>query len=377
MRAPSKFTAVLVAAAAAAGAVAGGGVAASGVFGGDTTTITTVTASPSGSAPVTATSSTGLTPRQVYDKAKSSVAYITADIAQQSSSPFGGSQSGTATGSGFAISNDGYIVTNDHVVDGASNVKVKVGDGSTKTAKVIGTDQSTDLALLKIDTGDKDLTPLVLGDSHGVKVGDPTYAIGNPFGLSRTLTTGVVSALQRQIEAPDGFAISDVIQTDAALNPGNSGGPLLDAAGNVIGVNSQIETGTGSASSGNVGIGFAIPSNTVRSVIEQLRASGKAKHAYLGITTSDAANGGATVSAVRPNGPADKAGIKSGDRIVSIAGTRVADAASLSAAVSAHKPGEKIDVAIVRGGKPTTISVTLGNRPENASSEQAQQPSFP
>lgn len=376
MRTPTKVTALM--AAAAAGAVGGGAVAATGVFDDGASGVTTITeaASPVAGAPVSAPSGKALTPAQVYARDKNSVAFITAGGTERSDSPFGGGQQGTATGSGFVISEDGYVVTNDHVVDGATSVRVKVGDRPAKSAKVIGTDPSTDLALLKLDTDGDDLAPLRFGDSDEVEVGDPTYAIGNPFGLSRTLTTGVVSALQRAIEAPDGFTISDVIQTDAALNPGNSGGPLLDTAGRVIGVNSQIQTGTGSATSGNVGIGFAIPSNTVRSVVEQLRTTGKAKHAYLGLSSGDAASTGATVSNVRPDGPADDAGIEAGDRIVAFAGTRVADSSALIAAVDDREPGDRVGVEVVRDGDTKTISVTLGERPANTS-PQRQQPTFP
>src|SRR6478672_4139277 len=176
MRTPMRVTALL--AAVAAGAAGGGAVAATGVLGGSSTVTTVTEAATSSAAPVAETTTNGLTPGQVYDRAKDSVAYITAEVTQQSASPFGEPQSGTATGSGFVISKDGYIVTNEHVVDGASSVKVKVGDGSTQSAKVVGEDQSTDLALLKVDTGGKDLTPLQFGDSHNVGVGDPTYAIG-------------------------------------------------------------------------------------------------------------------------------------------------------------------------------------------------------
>src|SRR3954447_22332375 len=195
--------------------------------------------------PVAATSA--LTPHQVYENAKDSVAYITSQITQQSDSPFGGAQSGVATGSGFVVSSDGYVVTNAHVVAGATKVTVKVGDGRTQTARIVGQDPSTDLALLKVDASG--LKPLTLADSGNVQVGDPVDAIGNPFGLDRTLTAGIVSALQRQISSPNGYSIDDVIQTDAAINPGNSGGPLFNSAGQVIGVNSQIES-TGSSSSG-------------------------------------------------------------------------------------------------------------------------------
>jgi len=209
--------------------------------------------------------SADLNARQIYDASKDAVTYIQADTPQ-----------GQATGSGFLVSKDGLIVTNDHVVDGASQVQVKIGTSDkAQPAQVVGADPSRDLALLKVDG--KDLKTLSLGDSSSVSVGDPVYAIGNPFGLDHTLTTGIVSALQRNLQAPDGATISGAIQTDAALNPGNSGGALLDADGKVIGVNSQIQTGSSNgAESGNVGIGFAIPSNTVKTFIADAKA-GKLK----------------------------------------------------------------------------------------------------
>jgi putative serine protease PepD len=209
--------------------------------------------------------SANLDARQIYDASKNAVTYIVADT-----------QEGQATGSGFVVSKDGLIVTNDHVVDGASQVQVKIGTSSrAQDATVVGADPSRDLALLKVDAGN--LPTLSLGDSSSVGVGDPTYAIGNPFGLDHTLTTGIVSALQRSLQAPDGATISGAIQTDAALNPGNSGGPLLDSSGKVIGVNSQIQTGSSSgAEAGNVGIGFAIPASTVKSFIADAKA-GKLK----------------------------------------------------------------------------------------------------
>jgi putative serine protease PepD len=205
--------------------------------------------------------SADLDARQIYNASKNAVTYIVADTPQ-----------GQATGSGFVVSKDGLIVTNDHVVDGASQVQVKIGTSDkAQAAQVIGADPSRDLALLKVDAGN--LPTLALGDSSSVGVGDPTYAIGNPFGLDHTLTTGIVSALQRSLQAPDGATISGAIQTDAALNPGNSGGPLLDSSGKVIGVNSQIQTGSSSgAEAGNVGIGFAIPASTVKSFIAEAKA---------------------------------------------------------------------------------------------------------
>jgi putative serine protease PepD len=202
---------------------------------------------------------TASTAKSVYDASKDAVAYITAQNGQ-----------GTATGSGFVVSSDGKIVTNEHVVDGATQVTVKLGlNGKAQTAQVIGADASKDLALLKIDTGGAKLHALPLASSSSVRVGDAVYAIGNPYGLDDTLTSGIVSARNRDIQAPDGSTISGVIQTDAALNPGNSGGPLLDAAGQVIGVNSQIASSGSSAGgqSGNVGIGFAIPSSTVQAFV--------------------------------------------------------------------------------------------------------------
>jgi putative serine protease PepD len=316
---------------------------------------------------VSVSNSTALSPHDVYEKAKDSVAYITSDITQSSGGPFGQTQTGTATGSGFVVSSDGYIVTNDHVVDGASDVKVKIGDGKTLSAKVVGTDASTDLALLKVDASG--LTPLTLGDSDTVEVGDPAYAIGNPYGLDRTLTTGVISALQRQISSPNGYTIDDVLQTDAAINPGNSGGPLFNTAGQVIGVNSQIET-SGSSSDGseggNVGIGFAIPSNTVKSVVEQLMKSGKVSHAYLGVQSEDASNGGAQVAAITAGSPADSAGLQQGDVIKSIDGKAVSSASALSSIVDEHKPGDTVQLKVVRNGSEKTLDVKLGQRPNSA-----------
>jgi putative serine protease PepD len=308
----------------------------------------------------------GLTPNQVYNRAKDSIAYVTAQVSQPSSGPFGGGSSGQATGSGFVVASGGYVVTNAHVVDGATSVQVKIGDGSTQDAKVVGRDPSTDIALLKVAQGAR---PLPLGDSDKLQVGDPTYAIGNPFGLSRTLTTGVVSALQRQISAPDGFSIDNVIQTDAALNPGNSGGPLLNGAGQVIGVNSQIESGSGGGTAGdpgaNTGIGFAVPSSTVRSVVSQLMHGGTVRHAYLGVALSGGDGEPARIASVTPGGPAAKAGLHAGDVVVSFAGRPVADSAKLSSMIDGHLPGDRVQLVVRRGGTQHTLQVTLGQRPQN------------
>src|SRR4051812_47530873 len=319
------------------------------------------------------TGGSALSAGAIYDRSKDAVAYITSRSSQ-----------GVATGTGFAITKDGYIVTNDHVIDGASTVTVKVGDGPAKTARVVGVDASTDIALLKIDTGGTQLSTIALGDSSAVEVGDPVFAIGNPYGLDRTLTTGVVSALQRSIDSPNGFAISNVIQTDAALNPGNSGGPLLDEHGQVIGVNSQIESPSSAGGQGqNSGVGFAVPSDTVKRVVEQLRATGKATHAYLGVSLSDAANdGGATVGSLTSGGPAADAGLQRGDVVTSVDGQAVQTSEDLTSAVDAKRPGETMRLTVKRNGGEQQVTGRLRTRPDNKQQQQApdqqqQQPELP
>jgi putative serine protease PepD len=360
---------------------AGGGAAVVAVAGDGHTSVTTIETTREPATRIADRAGAGAsTAAQVYTHAKDSVAYITADVSEQSDSPTGESQQGEATGTGFVVDAEGLIVTNAHVVEGATAISVKVGDGATHPATVVGRDASTDLALLRVDGGGgaQTFTPLQLGDSSKLEVGDATYAIGNPYGLDRTLTTGVVSALQRQISAPNGFSIDGVIQTDAPINPGNSGGPLLDAAGRVIGVNSQILTGSGSSQSGNVGIGFAVPSNTVRTVVTALEAGRQVEHAYLGVQTADSESGtGAQVGAVSSGGPAEQAGLQAGDTVLAVDGTALSQgAASLSAAVNAHQPGDHVELTIRRDGGERTVSVTLGTQPQQAASAtgQDQQP---
>jgi putative serine protease PepD len=329
------------------------------------------TASASGTSPVADTSAAPLTATQIYQRSKDAVAFITARVTQQSSSPFGGGESGTATGTGFAITKDGLIVTNAHVIDGATSIRVKVGDRSAVTAKVVGVDTSTDVALLKIDTGGTDLPTLAFADSSAVQIGDAAFAIGNPYGLDRTLTTGIVSALHRSIDAPDGYAISDVLQTDAALNPGNSGGPLLDTSGRVIGINSQIESSGSSATGatgGNTGVGFAVPANTVKRVVAQLEATGRATHPYLGVSSEDTTSGvaGARIGSVSADGPAGSAGVRAGDVITQLGGSPVRDAESLTSVLEGHEPGEKVTAQLLRDGQTRTVTITLGTRPARA-----------
>lgn len=351
---------------------AGGAALTAGVAGSSTTTTTvTQAAAPAATGtPVADTTTTvPLTASQIYQRSKDAVAFITARVTETADSPFGPQQqSGQATGTGFVIDPSGLIVTNAHVIDGATHIRVKLGDRDAVTAKVVGVDTSTDVALLRIPTGGTTLPTLAFADSSAVQVGDGTFAIGNPYGLDRTLTTGVISALHRSIEAPDGYAISDVLQTDAALNPGNSGGPLLDTAGRVIGINSQIESSGSSqtgATGGNTGVGFAVPANTVKRVVEQLATTGRATHPYLGVSSEDTTSGvsGARVAQVASGGPAAVAGLQAGDVITRLGGTAVRDGESLTSALEGHRPGEKVPTEVLRDGQTRTLTITLGTRP--------------
>jgi S1-C subfamily serine protease len=345
-----------------------------------------------------ASTNQGLTANAIYKRDAPGVVFVRSQIVRRVDSPFGlpEEQRGEATGSGFVIDDKGYILTNWHVIAGASKVTVSFENSKDVEAKVVGRDASDDLALLKVNPAGLTLDPLVLGDSKDVRVGDPVLALGNPFNLDRTLTQGIVSALQRQINAPNGFAIDNVIQTDAAINPGNSGGPLLDAAGRVIGINSQIATGSGTSSDsgGSVGIGFAVPINTAKRVIPQLKESGKVQRAYLGITgaTIDSslaklnlkADHGVLVQEVTPGGPAAKAGLRGGDTqatingndvvlggdvITKIDGRAVRTMDDVVAAVNTKKPGQKVAVSVLRDGQPKTITVNLAQRPNQAPSQ--------
>jgi len=333
---------------------------------------------------------------QIYRHDGQGVAFIEATEASEETAsplnPFGEEESsggGVATGSGFVIDGEGHVLTNNHVVEGASRITVKLGSSdATHTAEVVGTDPASDIALLKVEAPADQLHPLALGDSSKVRVGDPVVAIGNPFGLDRTVTSGIVSALQRQIQAPNGFSIDHVIQTDAAINPGNSGGPLIDSAGEVIGINSQIETGGGG--NGNVGIGFAIPIDTAREVADEIEKNGKVEHAYLGIqgvtitpALAKAVNlpvsKGVLIAEVVKGGPADKAGIQGGtteatiegatfqlggDIVTEIDGKPTGSMEELIEAVNAAHPGDKLELTILRHGETKHVTVTLGNRSE-------------
>lgn len=333
----------------------------------------------------------GLTAREIYERDAPGVVLIRAQVVERDASPFdlfgAPRQQDEATGTGFVIDRDGTILTNAHVIEGAVRVSVQLEDDRVVSARVIGKDLSTDLALVQIDKDDaKGLPPLQLGVSKDVQVGDPTVAIGNPFGLERTLTTGVVSALQREIKGLDNFTIENVIQTDAPINPGNSGGPLIDAAGRVIGINSQIQTSQGGT--GSVGIGFAVPIDTAKEIIPQLKAKGRVDRAWMGLTTVTVTEGlarlgagaerGALVQTVEPGSPADAAKLRGGttqaqvgsgpvliggDVIVEIAGRPITSSEDVARVVSSRKPGETVDVVVVRDGRRVTVKVTLAKRP--------------
>ena len=335
-----------------------------------------------------ADSDEGLTVTDIYDRDGPGVVFIQSDIPSQTTSPFGlPDQGGVATGSGFVLDRDGYVLTNAHVVEDAREVAVRfTEDSSLVQAKVVGSDLSSDLAVLKVDPDDAPkLVPLSLGDSADLHVGDPVIAIGNPFGYSRTVTTGIVSALQRQITAPNNFQIDNVIQTDASINPGNSGGPLIDAQGEVIGINSQIATG---GSNGSVGIGFAVPVSTAKEIVPQLKENGEVERAYLGVTTSTVTeqmaedlnlpvDQGALIQEVVSGGPADKAGLRGGrtaiaqglrvggDVIVKVDGQDIHQNSDVADAILDRKPGDEIEIEYFRGDDRKSTTVKLGKRPDS------------
>jgi S1-C subfamily serine protease len=379
--------AALLATAVLGGAVAVAAVALLGGLDGDSTVLTETVAAPT-SEPTAAGPAMSI--NKIYRRAAPGVVQITSTTQGTTTTGAFGNQFSTppeqALGSGFVIDKAGHVVTNYHVVEGADDIKVSFSNRDTVKAKVVGTDPSTDLAVLRVDESASALTPLSLGNSDRVEVGDQVVAIGNPFGLDRTATAGIVSALQRGITAPNGYTIDHAIQTDAPINHGNSGGPLLNTHGQVIGVNSQIETG---GATGNVGIGFAIPSNTVKNVVAQILRNGNVDHAYLGIAGEEITptlaenyrlpvDAGILVASVRTGSGARKAGMKAGktrvvvagetyvlggDIIVAADGKAVSTIDQLRDAIAAHTPGEKIKLTIYRDAKKTSVTVTLGRQP--------------
>ena len=265
----------------------------------------------------------------------------------------------TAGGTGFVIDDEGRILTNHHVVEDATSVTVTFANGDEAEARVVGSDPSTDVALLELEE-DRDVTALELGSSERLEVGDPIAAIGSPFGLGGTLTTGIVSALDRDIQAPNGFTIDGAIQTDAALNSGNSGGPLIDARGRVVGIASQIRSESG----GNVGIGYAVPIETAQRVVEQLLSGDEIRYAYLGVSLGEATDEGVELSSVVDGGPADEAGLRAGDVVTQVDGGEVSEPDEVREAVAAKEPGDELTLEVRRGDDTETFEVELGERPE-------------
>ncbi|HEX5467936.1 MAG TPA: trypsin-like peptidase domain-containing protein [Gaiellaceae bacterium] len=368
-RLPSRSLKIAAAFVAAVALGAGGGVAAYAVASDTTQTVVrqvTVTSSEP------AANDSALSVSALYDRVHQGVVTIRVETPQ-----------GQALGSGFVIDDQGHVVTNDHVVAGATSISVEFADGSTHDAQLVGTDASTDIAVIKVSVPSSELQPLSLSDSSAVQVGDAVVAIGSPLGLNETVTSGIVSALHRTITSPNNFSINDAIQTDAAINHGNSGGPLLDLQGHVIGINSQIESDSG----GNDGIGFAVPSNTVKSVVSQLLASGKVEHAYLGVgiaTITDALSSqlglpaGVEVTQVAPGGPAAHASLKAadattivggqefptgGDVITAVDGRKISTSEELQSAIGSKKPGDTITLTYSRDGSEHSVDLTLGTRP--------------
>jgi S1-C subfamily serine protease len=328
-----------------------------------------------------AASASPLSVNQIYRRAYKGVVEITV-TAEGSESPFGAPQA-RGQGSGFVYDRQGHVVTNQHVVQGASSVSVRLWNGQTYDAEVVGSDASTDLAVLDVDAPASVLSPLRLGDSSDLQVGDGVVAIGSPFGLEQTVTSGIVSALHRQMTALNEFSINDSIQTDAAINHGNSGGPLLNSSGRVIGVNAQIESESG----GNDGVGFAIPSNTVRSIVSQLVQTGEVEHAYLGVGVQTIPASvaeeldlveGVALTEVRSDTPAARAGLRAGsgsrlvdgenyptggDVITALDGKKVTSAEELQSVIDASKPGDTVSITFVRNGDSRTVRVELASRP--------------
>jgi putative serine protease PepD len=309
------------------------------------------------SAPVTisASDSKGDLVRTIYSAASPSVASV---------------RTSDGSGTGFLVDSNGTIVTNAHVVGSNQHVQVRFNDkGAYHDARVLSVDASTDLAAIKVDASDaQGIRPLKLADSDSAQVGDTVVAIGYPLGLDRTATAGIISGLERQITSPNGFSIDKVIQTDAAVNPGNSGGPLLNDKGEVIGVNSQIATAAGGGE-GNVGIAFAIPANTVKEVLPALESGTTVKHAYLGLQTTQSPSGsGARIDDATPGGPAERAGLQAGDVVTKVDGKTITSPDDVAAAIADDAPGDKVEVEVQRGGSKQSIEVTLGQRPEQVPS---------
>jgi putative serine protease PepD len=335
--------------------------------GGTTRSITTTVVQPSSgsSLPTSLTSTRGLTVNQIYRQDGPGVVDITVTSSTSSGGVFGNTQQTQGEGAGVVYDTKGDILTDEHVVDNATSVTVTFENGHKYPAKVVGTDPSTDVAVIHANAPASELHPIPFADSSNAQVGDPVVAIGSPFSLPETVTQGIVSAVGRSITAPNNYTITGAIQTDAAINPGNSGGPLLDGKGAVLGLADQIETNntspTGQGSSS--GVGFAIPSNTVAHIAGQIIAGHAVKHAYVGVFLNGTSTGGAQISSVQAGSPAASAGLQQGDVVTAIDGKPVTSTQQFIETVDNYAPGTTITLTAKRGGNTETLKLTLGTRP--------------
>jgi putative serine protease PepD len=363
---------LLVLSALLGGGVSAGVVVATGI-GADAARTTTVVGGEPAASSSGAAADDRLDAEALYAGASAGVVDIKAaggsSAASAQPTPFDGAPQqprSTATGTGFVIDGEGHIVTASHVVDGAASITITFEDGVTRSAKLLGQDDATDVAVLKVDPAGLTLHPLKLAGSASLDVGDEVAAIGDPFGYARSISTGIVSGVDRTIEAPNGFTVAHAIQTDAALNPGNSGGPLLNAAGEVVGIADQIATG---AAKQNAGVGFAIPIDLLTASLPQLKAGQKVSHAYLGVAASGASTStrGAVLGTLTPGGPAADAGLRAGDIVTKLGDTTITNANDLVAAIADHEPGDEVKATVKRGAQTVEVTVKLGTQPAQSS----------
>jgi S1-C subfamily serine protease len=372
------------------GAVAGGAIALA-VANGSTTThsvTTTTVVQPSASAGLPTSFSNGKSQsiNQIYKSVGSGIVDITTSSTSNSGGIFGFGQSQQTEGEGAGVVFDkkGDILTDQHVVSGANKVTVTFPDGTKAPATVLGSDTGADLAVIRVqNVPASQLHPLPFGDSNAVQVGDSVIAIGSPFGLPNTVTAGIISAVGRTIQAPNQFTIPNAIQTDAPINPGNSGGPLINAAGQVVGLNDQIETNNtnGQGEGSSSGIGFATPSNSDVRIAKEIISTGQAHNAYVGVSLDPSVSGGAGIAKssttngsqpIQPGSPASKAGLQAGDIITAVNGTHVSDVNQFVATIANYAPGNTVTLTVNRGGQSKSIKLTLGSQPASAATSQSQ-----